>query len=105
MPLFGEDTREALAEKDGVFGYDDAHLQITAVIVVPSPGALTMPRVPPTERTRSRSAGSGASHGTPPIPSSVTTTASRSPLLATVTPMREAPACLSALATASETTR
>ena len=37
VPLLGEDPREALAEQDGVFGDDDAHLQITAVIVVPSP--------------------------------------------------------------------
>ena len=71
----GEDAGDAFPEEDGIFGEDYAH-GISARILVPSPGRLTIPRRPSRASTRSaRPRRPEPRFGSaPPTPSSSTST-------------------------------
>src|SRR5262249_18601258 len=105
-----EQTRDALAEKHGVFGEHDAHRYdskgISATTLVPPASGLSIDRRPSSTATRSASprrpeppAGSA-----PPMPSSATWTRTRPFGAHPATSIGEARACLTTFAIASETT-
>src|SRR5207247_10909425 len=109
-PRLLEQAGDALAEKHGVFGEDDAHgydsRGISATILVPPAGGLSTRRLPSSTATRSASPRrpEPAVGSAPPTPSSATSTTTRPFGAATSTSIDDACACLTTFEIASETT-
>ena len=107
VPGVLEQPREPFAQEDGVLGDHDPH-GISASIRVPAPGGLWMSSVPPWASTRSVrpiEPGAAAPRVAPPMPSSTTTSLSAPSTTVASTRTCDGDACLTALVTASQTTK
>ena len=103
--LLGQEPCQALTDDDRVVGEDHAH-GMAAVTRVPRPGGLSITRRPSSASTRSRKPLSPAPPASaPPIPSSVTSTATLPLTRLTSIVTRDACACLTTLASASDATK
>src|SRR5947209_72341 len=105
MSGVGQQRRQPLTEKGRVLGDHYPHGR-TACSVVPAPGGLWRLKVPPCARTRSATPASPVPTGcAPPLPSSVTVTCRAPATSPAESRMWEAPACFTALVTASHATK